>query len=381
MKEAGKGPAVLRLNNEKRVLRYLRQQRVTTRQDISLALALSKNTVSLIIDDLMAQDQVYALGPVSVTAAGRPKIEISLRPEKRKAAGIMVEHQQVHLMVCDYFSTVLEEKSWQTDTVEPPRLLAELATACEALTQRHPELMGIGLGFPGIVDPQKGYLHLSSHLGWRDVDIQAAFAECRCAPVKVMNYVKAAALLSRQMADFSVGDSCFYLRVGEGTGGALLRGSEIFTGSSWTAGEAGHLTVADGPLCRCGQRGCLEALISIPAIHRQLAARQAGLRWQTRAQAPELVEEVMAQAGWHLGKALSQIMLLLNPATIVIDSPWNLSAAFRAQALDNARQHALGFTFHHTQIHFPADPLAPPLGLALAVIEQSEQASLLTSPS
>lgn len=372
MKEAGKGPAILRLNNEKRVLSYLRRQRVTTRQSISQALALSKNTVSLIVDEMLSQDRVVELGPLAVASAGRPRIEISLRPEKLKAAGLMVERHQIHLTVCDYFSEVLEQKSWEAATEDPQRLLAGLARECEALSQRHPELLGIGLGFPGIVDSDSGYLHLSSHLGWQEVDIRAAFAGLKSVPLKVMNYVKAAALLSLQTAEVAAGSSCFYLRIGEGTGGALLRGSEVFTGSSWTAGEAGHLTVADGPECRCGQRGCLEALISIPAINRQLQLRQPGLSWQTRTQAPQIVDEVMAEAGRYLGKALSQIMLLLNPASLMIDSPWNVSPAFCASALESAQTQTLAFTFQHTHFHFLPSPLAPPLGLALAVIEQSE---------
>lgn len=77
MKAAGKGPALLRLNNLKRVMMQLRTTRITSRQDLALALELSKNTVSLIVDDLLEAGLINELGPVSVASAGRPKIEIS----------------------------------------------------------------------------------------------------------------------------------------------------------------------------------------------------------------------------------------------------------------------------------------------------------------
>ncbi|KGT90289.1 ROK family protein, partial [Erwinia typographi] len=330
MKESGKGPALLRLNNEKRVLTALRQQRISTRQDIAGWLALSKNTVSLIIDELIARQWVQELGPLPGSKAGRPKIGIALRGQMLKAAGIMVERQRIHLMVTDYLSEVLEESNWQTNTADPVSVLTELKTLCQQLHQRHPELLGIGLGFPGIVDPAAGFLHVSSHLRWRDVDLQSAFLNQTAVPVHIMNYVKATALLAQTPQSVAEGASCFYLRIGEGIGGALLLGNDIYTGSSWTAGEVGHLSVAEGPTCSCGKQGCLEALLSVPAIQQQLNAVHPGLTWETRHQSPESFDRIMAQAGHYLGKALSQIMLLLNPAALAIDSPWNDNEAFRS---------------------------------------------------
>ena len=70
----GKGPALLRLNNQKRVMTQLRRLRVTSRQDLAHILSLSKNTVSLIVDELLERSLLQELGPISVAAAGRPKI-------------------------------------------------------------------------------------------------------------------------------------------------------------------------------------------------------------------------------------------------------------------------------------------------------------------
>ncbi|ORM54533.1 ROK family protein [Pantoea conspicua] len=374
MKANGKGPALLRLNNQKRVMTQLRRLRVTSRQDLAQALSLSKNTVSLIIDDLLEQELIEELGPVSVAAAGRPKIEISLRPEKLKSAGVMVERNVIHWRVCDYFSQVLAEQTLRTDTENPTRLLAELAMLCRELAGRYPDLLGIGLGFPGIVDPRRGWMHLSSHLDWQDVDLLTALRKHVRLPIRIMNNVKAAALLAVQQRGLSVDSGHFYLRISEGIGGALVQHGEVFTGHSWTAGEAGHLTVQpEGPRCSCGRRGCLEALISQPAVKQQLAQRQPGLSWQNRDSAPRIVDEVMAQAGSYLGVALSQIMLLLNPATIMIDCPWNASPVFCKAVRDNTQASALAFTAAHTQLLFLDNRIDPANGLALALIEQTEQ--------
>jgi len=374
MKNMGKGPALLRLNNQKRVMTQLRRLRVTSRQDLARILSLSKNTVSLIVDELLEQALVQELGPVSVAAAGRPKIEIALLPEKLKSAGVMVERNAIYWRVCDYFSQVMVEQTRRTDTSNPKALLEEVATLCNELAEKHPHLLGIGLGFPGIVDPQRGWMHLSTHLGWQDVDLLTAIRQKVKLPLRVMNNVKASALLAVQQLGLNTESSHFYLRIAEGMGGALVQQGEVVTGNSWTAGEAGHLSVQpDGPRCRCGRQGCVETLISKPAIEQQLAQRRPGLSWQTRDEAPKVVDEVMLHAGGFLAKAIGQIILLLNPATIIIDAPWNLHALFCDTVRKRIESGTPAFTFQNTTLHFLQTRLDPAVGLSLAVIEQFEQ--------
>lgn len=375
MKAAGKGPAVLRLNNLKRVMTQLRSTRITSRQDIARALDLSKNTVSLIIDDLLAQGLVRELGPVSVTAAGRPKIEIALRPEKLKSAGIMVARQTIHWQVRDYFSQVIAEQTWRTETATPERLLQELAEVCQTLGAAHPELTGIAIGLPGIIDSERGFVHFSAPLGWENVAVLAPLQRCVSLPLLVLNNVKAAALLSVQQLQLSKAQSHFYLRIAEGVGGALIDRGALFTGSSWTAGEIGHLRMQrEGLLCSCGRRGCLETLIGQPAIQQQLSKRKPGLRWQQGESEPSLFNPLMSEAGEHLGFALSQVMQLVNPACIIIDAPWNSSAVFREAVKQTMQASTLAFIHAHTTLHFLAQRLEPAQGLALAVIAQYEQA-------
>lgn len=376
MKAAGKGPALLRLNNLKRVMMQLRTTRITSRQDLALALELSKNTVSLIVDDLLEAGLINELGPVSVASAGRPKIEISLRAEKLKSAGIMVERQAIHWRVCDYFSQVIAEQTWRTETSDPEQLLHELVEVCQTLHAAHPELLGVAIGFPGIIDPHRGWVHFSAHLGWQDVDVMTILSHEMPLPLRIMNNVKAAALLSVQQLELNKSQSHFYLRISEGLGGALVEHGEVFTGNSWTAGEIGHLIVQpNGERCSCGRLGCLETLVSKPAIQQQLAKRKPGLRWQNGESEPEILKEVMTQAGTHLGNALSQVMQLVNPASIIIDGPWNAQPAFVQAVQQAAQAGALAFTFAHTALHFLPLRIDPANGLALAVIEQYERLS------
>lgn len=377
MKDSGKGPALLRHYNEKRVLAYLRQQKISSRLDISRALALSKNTISLIVDDLLALGYVEEQGVAQTSSIGRPKIHVALKPSAIKAAGIMIERHRLHWMVCDYFSNIIASQTHSLDTSDPQQVLATIASYCQQLQQEYPELVGIGVGFPGIVEQQAGILHVSSHLGWGEVSLQPLLSGSTSAPVAVWNNVKAAALIARQGEISSEDEICFYLRIGEGIGGALLTEHGVYSGGSWTAGEVGHLSVfPDGPLCSCGQHGCLESLISFSAINRHLEQQQPGLSWDNRLSAPEIVNQVMAQAGELLGKALSQIIHLVNPKTLLIDCPYNEHPLFIEHTLAAAKKLTLTFPFSRTHITFVSERLNPAQGLALAMIQRFEQVSL-----
>jgi len=377
MKDSGKGPALLRHYNEKRVLAYLRQQKISSRLDISRALALSKNTISLIVDDLLALGYVEEQGVAQTSSIGRPKIHVALKPSAIKAAGIMIERHRLHWMVCDYFSDIIASQTHSLDTSDPQQVLATIASYCQQLQQEYPELVGIGVGFPGIVEQQARILHVSSHLGWGEVSLQPLLSGSTSAPVAVWNNVKAAALIARQGEISSEDEICFYLRIGEGIGGALLTEHGVYSGGSWTAGEVGHLSVfPDGPLCSCGQHGCLESLISFSAINRQLEQQQPGLSWDNRQSAPEIVNQVMAQAGELLGKALSQIIHLVNPKTLLIDCPYNEHPLFIEHTLAAAKKLTLTFPFSRTHITFVSERLNPAQGLALAMIQRFEQVSL-----
>ncbi|XBS68859.1 ROK family protein [Acerihabitans sp. KWT182] len=378
MKEPGKGPALLRQYNEKHVLSYLRQHRISSRLDISRALSLSKNTISLIIDDFIAGGWVAEIGVAPSRSSGRPKIHIALQPDKMKAAGIMVERHRLHWAIYNYFTEPLEQKTLALDTADAESVVDGIARLCAWMHRRYPELIGIGVGFPGIIDPRSGYMHISSHLGWRQVDILTALRRSVALPVGVMNIVKAAALVSRQQENAdAANEPTFYLRIAEGIGGTLLTEHGVYYGGSWTAGEVGHLNVApDGPLCTCGQRGCLESLIAFSAVNAELERLQPGLHWESRTQAPALADKVIGRAGELLGKALSQIIHMVNPKTLLIDCVYNASPIFTGQALTMARQHTLPFAYGHTRIRFLPHSFDPAHGLALAMIQRHEHIEL-----
>lgn len=128
-------------------------------------------------------------------------------------------------------------------------------------------IVGIGLGIPGLVDPQAGIGIASVNLNWKNVSVKAELEKAINIPCFIENDVRAAA----------IGEACFgsgkgmrnlvLINIGTGIAASVILDGKIFRGSSGFAGEIGHATIdPNGPACKCGGRGCFEAMAAGPAV-------------------------------------------------------------------------------------------------------------------
>ncbi|PZQ90581.1 MAG: sugar kinase [Leifsonia xyli] len=128
----------------------------------------------------------------------------------------------------------------------------------------------IGIGIPGSVDPGTGRVSHAVNLGLADLELGAELERRLGHAVRVENDVNAAALGAFHLQGLGSGQSMAYLNVGTGLAAGLVLGGELWRGVSGVAGEIGHIPVDPaGPLCPCGQRGCIELYASGSAVARQ----------------------------------------------------------------------------------------------------------------
>lgn len=162
---------------------------------------------------------------------------------------------------------------------------AVLGTAIAAVTRlaglagrSATDFLSIGVGIPGAVDSDTGRVAHAVNLGLENLELGRGLHEEFGAPVRVENDVNAAAFgayhlpsIRRRLAGAEgPGDSMAYLNLGTGLAAGLVIGGRLWRGSRGTAGEIGHIPVdPNGPLCTCGQRGCLEMMASGSAVARQ----------------------------------------------------------------------------------------------------------------
>jgi len=164
-----KGPALLREINEKRVLAFLRSNITSSRQEITESLNLSKNTVSLIIDKFLKKGIIKEIG-LDPNGVGRPRMKISINPEAFFSVGLHFRHHSLEIVVTNFLGSIVESYALKLNTHAPESYFNEIEKIWPELEKKYRSILGLGIAVPGLVDPDRGLLHYSSHLGWENID-------------------------------------------------------------------------------------------------------------------------------------------------------------------------------------------------------------------
>ena len=182
-------------------------------------------------------------------------------------------------------------------------ILEEAWSAARAKTPRA-RLAGIGLACPGPVNVRTGIVREMPNLGWRNAPLARLLERAAGVPVAAINDVDAGTYGEYRFGAGRGGHCVVGVFPGTGVGGGCVLRGELLTGAEWSALEIGHLPVLpDGPLCGCGQRGCLEAVSS------RLAIAQAAAAAAYRGEAPHLLAEAGTDIQRIRSKALAQAIV------------------------------------------------------------------------
>ncbi|MFG3028465.1 ROK family protein [Streptomyces sp. NPDC048253] len=201
-------------------------------------------------------------------------------------------------------------------------LVRELLTEADGYGVR---VMGLGIAVSGDVDRGEGVVRYSPFLEWRDVPLAELARAVTGLPVTVDNDVRALTV-AEQWFGAGVGLSNFaVVTVGAGVGCGLVVHGRVVAGAHGVAGEIGHVTVdPDGPLCHCGNRGCVEAIAADPAILARIRERS-GVEVTDTTEAVDLARrgddharEAYSRAGEAIGRGIATVANLLGPERVVI---------------------------------------------------------------
>ena len=201
------------------------------------------------------------------------------------------------------------------------------------------KVRAVGIGAPGVVDPEAGRVILAPNLDWQDVPFQKELEKRLDVPVAVENDANAALVGVYEEELESKPRHVLGIFIGTGIGGALIINGELYSGFNHAAGEIGHMTISiDGPKCGCGRLGCLEAFASRTAIFLRIKAavdegqktvltemlgdkleslRSGDLRKAIQ-KGDKFVAKCVEDAAEHTGIAVGSLMNLLNPEVIVL---------------------------------------------------------------
>ncbi|MFH0926908.1 MAG: ROK family protein [bacterium] len=198
-------------------------------------------------------------------------------------------------------------------------------------------IAGIGIGAPGIIDIDKGVIISSPNLSdWKKVPLRKIITEKFTTKVILENDANAAAYGEWWMGQKKEPNSLICITLGTGVGGGIILDKKIWHGADGTAGEIGHMTIdINGPLCSCGNNGCLEVFASATGIVsrtlKALAKYKESILNQTEKEkltsadvyeaavkGDRLAQSIMRKTGEYLGVGLANLVNLLNVEAIVI---------------------------------------------------------------
>lgn len=322
-----------RAGNRERVIELLRTRGALTRADLARSLGLSRATVSNVIAALHHEGLVVETEGTDTGAQprqGRPGALLTLNPSAGVVVGIDFGHTHVRVIVADLAHTVLAEntRTLLRDHDAKYALQNAVAMAEETLLASgvdRTKVIGVGAGVPGPVNTLTGIVGSSSiapsWVGLRPREELAARLEL---PVLVDNVGNLGALAEVTWGAGQGAQVAAYIKLGTGVGAGFVLGGRIFRGSCGTAAEFGHMTIDPaGQICRCGNRGCLETYVSLPALLGQLRAHYGAdlttCDVVTLALAGDRAcARVLADAGQRVGAAAAIICNLFNPDRIII---------------------------------------------------------------
>jgi predicted NBD/HSP70 family sugar kinase len=354
-------PDPVRAKNRKAIVDCLRRRGAAARIELSEQIGISPATVTIITSELL-EDGVIREKQTETgrdeSARGRPRTRLELNPEAGFAVGIKISMHQASVSLTDLSGDILGA---ETIPVRANRDAPEwIADICMKQVQKivsvsgiDPDLvLGLGIGVPGYVEYPSGLVRWAPVFSERDVPFREIVEERTGFRTFIDNDANMTALAEKWFGIGRTFPTFLVVTVEHGVGMGLVINERLYRGSRGFGAEFGHTKiVVGGALCRCGQRGCIEAYASDYAIAREanilgpsvatddpiaLEARMRDLIAQADSGDPAVIS-VFERAGSMLGTGIANLVDILDPPVVVLSG----ARAHSAKAFYGALREAM----------------------------------------
>lgn len=335
--------------NRTAVLAHLGGHGPASRAELARALDVSPALITQLTRDLLGDGLLEELEESS-SNGGRPARMLGLVSRDITAVGIKIAPDHTAFVEVGIDGVVRRSVTRPFDAVSP-LAVSHLIDLVRAFVSEGDEgrVLGIGVGLPGTVAQQGIGVVDSTQLGWNQVPLGELLRRALDLPVVVENNVNALSVAEQLFGQGRDYENVLVVTVGNGVGAGLIADGAVVRGRAGGAGDLGHVPVReDGPLCQCGNRGCLEAIVGQAALVNdarsiRLIGADEGVD-ELRALADggnEEAREIFAHAGHTLGRALAGAVNLLDPEIVVLSGEGVEAWSHWATAFETALRSAL----------------------------------------
>jgi transcriptional regulator of PTS gene len=336
-RSAGGGDA--RDKTRQEVVSLIRSAGQIARIDIAAKTGVSPATITAITQEMIQAGLIEEVAPDAgrtISGRGRPRVSLKLRGDAHLMAGIKVSFRFLSLVLVDFEGNTLGEhvQPISGPRVSPEALVKEIGMLLEAATAeigRTPDdISGLGVGLAGTIDAIEGFVHWSPSLTERNVQLRNMLEAVLPMPVFLDNdanlVAKAEQLFgeARGVRDFIV------VTIEQGVGMGIVIDGEVFRGTRGCGAEFGHTKVhLDGALCRCGQRGCLEAYVadyallreadvSLPAPSGKTPAERLDLLFEASRSGNPTARSIIQRASRMFAMGLANLLNIFDPKLVIL---------------------------------------------------------------
>lgn len=292
--------------------------------------------------------------------------------------GIDLGGTKILASVIDETGKVISPFKKRTKPEKPyPEVIQRIATCARGAAEEagipFSSISGVGIGAPGTLNPLTGVIHQAPNLNWKEVHLKSLLEEDLKVPVFLNNDANLGTLGEQRLGAGVGMKNIFGIFVGTGIGGGLIIDGKLYEGSSFMAGEIGHIPmVMDGPMCGCGKRGCLEAVAGRLAIVRTIfeavkKGEKTSLTMEKNGDFMSIKSNAIAQAwinkdpltvrtlknaAFHIGRAVAIVISILNPDAVILGGGLieALDNAFFQQVIKSTEMHTLPTMLKETKI-------------------------------
>jgi predicted NBD/HSP70 family sugar kinase len=324
--------------NRFKILDAIRSEGLISRIDLSRKTGLSQASITGLTADLTAEGLIEEKKSGAYQGGRRPML-LSIRPEGAYVVGVDLSMTSINVVVLNLAGEIVTLYSLKlTKQVYSPGEIADLTALAikECMWDSgfsKDQISGIGLGIPGLVDAESGIIRFLPNYGWENIRFREALAKRIKHPIYIDNSSNNLAATEQLFGDGKGADDFVVVTIENGVGTGIVVNGRLVRGGAGTAGEFGHFTIdPDGPICRCGKKGCVEAFCGNNSIIREAKrACEKGLVdfddplnidfedvMQKLSTHADIFKEIYYSAGKMLGIGISYLMAMLNPEKIII---------------------------------------------------------------
>ena len=328
----------IRTYNRYNILNAIRTAGMISRIDISRGLGLSKASLTGITAELIAEGLILEKQPGAYQVGRRP-ILLAINPDGAYAVGVSITVNQIQAVIINFQAEIKTSHAFtlKRSYYSPEELVEKIARTVETCIEKSTglggKISGVGISVPGLVDSKSGIIRYLPNYGWTDINLKEMLQNRLGFVTYIDNDANNVTIAEHWFGNGSGSENFIVLILENGVGAGYVLNGQLIRGNLGIAGEFGHLSVnPDGPLCRCGKRGCIEAYSGIYAIMKDASKIEASGKISATSKKSmsfkNVVDEakkgnselikIFDQAGKVLGIGISQLITLVNPEKIII---------------------------------------------------------------